>query len=98
MEAKGENIGEVNSMLVDSQILVSPPHVRQHKATGEAPVIAIIHLLIGPLRLFDDQIVLDGLNPFHAARDLPGLVLGILVIDKSAQLDRTFVGFNADTK
>ena len=47
-------------------------------------------------RLFYDQIILYGFDPFDAPRDLTRFIDGLLRINKAAQLNGAFVGFDTD--
>jgi hypothetical protein len=49
-------------------------------------------------RLFHDQIILYGLDPFDAPCDFIRSIDGFLRINEAAQLDRALEGFNADLK
>ena len=51
-----------------------------------------------PRRLFHNEIILDGFNPFDAPGDLAGFIDGLLRINEAAQLHRTLEGFDADLK
>jgi hypothetical protein len=46
--------------------------------------------------LFQDQIILYGLDPFHAPCDFNRFIDGLLRINEAAQLDDALVGFNPD--
>jgi hypothetical protein len=47
-------------------------------------------------RLFHDQIILYGFDPFDAPYDLTRFIHGLLRIDEAAQLNDAFVRFNTD--
>jgi hypothetical protein len=49
-------------------------------------------------RLFHDEIIPDGFDPFDAACDLACLIDGFLRINEAAQLNDTFAGLYADLK
>ena len=47
-------------------------------------------------RLFHDQIILHGSDPFDAAGDFSRFIHGILGINETAQLHGALEGFNPD--
>ena len=47
-------------------------------------------------RLFHDQIILYGFDPFNATCDLIRFIDGLLRINEAAQLNDALVGFNTD--
>ena len=49
-------------------------------------------------RLFHDEIIPDGFDPFDAACDLACLIDGFLRINEAAQLSDAFAGLYADLK
>ena len=49
-------------------------------------------------RLFYDEIIPDGFDPFDAACDLACLIDGLLRINEAAQLNDAFAGLYADLK
>jgi hypothetical protein len=49
-------------------------------------------------RLFHDQIILYGCDPFDAMCDFTCFIDGLLRINEAAQLNGTLVGFDTDLK
>jgi hypothetical protein len=49
-------------------------------------------------RLFHDEIILDGFDPFDVACDLARLIDGVLRINETAQLNDALAGFDANVK
>ena len=47
-------------------------------------------------RLFHDQIILYGCDPFNASCDFPCFINGLLRISEAAQLNGALVGFDTD--
>jgi len=58
----------------------------------------MLHSGKGNGRLFHDEIIPDGFDPFDAACDLASLIGGLVGINEAAQLNDAFAGFYADLK
>jgi hypothetical protein len=52
--------------------------------------------MVFPLRLFHDQIILNGFNTVDARCDLTSFIDGHLRINEAAQLNRALVSFDTD--
>jgi hypothetical protein len=61
----------------------SPPAARLHPGENNA-------------RLFHDQIILHGFDPFDAACDFPRFIDGLFRTNEAAQLNGALVGFDTD--
>jgi hypothetical protein len=59
-------------------------------------VVAMLHPGENNARLFHDQVILHGFDPFDATCDFPSFIDGLFRTNEAAQLNGALVSFDAD--